>query len=106
MADLVDYLRDKLDHTDDVACTCARVDVGCWDEPPKTVRGRLNPGCPIHALKIVHPGMIGYIRGTQIVLFGDRWRCLECGGIGVAEAGEAGYADAWDHLDLHDRWRR
>jgi hypothetical protein len=48
MADLVDYLRDKLEHADDVVCTCSRrVFVG-WENPPETVRGRLNPACPIH----------------------------------------------------------
>jgi hypothetical protein len=47
MADLVDYLRDKLEHADDAMCSCSRVYVG-WENPPETVRGRTNPRCPIH----------------------------------------------------------
>jgi hypothetical protein len=46
VADLVDYLRDKLEHANDVVCTCGRVYVG-WDNT-ETVRGRLNPNCPEH----------------------------------------------------------
>jgi len=47
VVDLVDYLRDKLEHADEVVCTCSRVYVG-WDNPPQTVRGRTNPNCAIH----------------------------------------------------------
>jgi len=48
MSDLVDYLRDKLEHADDVVCTCSRVFVGWDNNPQQTVRGRLNPNCPEH----------------------------------------------------------
>ena len=46
--DLVDYLRDKLAHADDVVCTCGTIDVrnlGDWHAPP--IR-RLDQRCPVH----------------------------------------------------------
>jgi hypothetical protein len=43
MSDLVDYLRDKLEHADDVVCTCTYADFPAgrflWD---------FRKGCPIH----------------------------------------------------------
>jgi len=54
MPDLVDYLRDKLEHADDVVCTCSRVFVG-WDNPPETVRGRSNPNCVEHGARGTNP---------------------------------------------------
>lgn len=47
MSDLVDYLRDKLEHADDPVCLCDQVNIG-WPWAPETIRGRTNPNCPQH----------------------------------------------------------
>ena len=45
--DLVDYLRDKLDHADDPPCTCVWVDITAVTDADRTCM--LNSGdCPAH----------------------------------------------------------
>lgn len=54
MTDLVDYLRDKLDHADDAVCSCPDIDVSSAEDQatlPRhkwpTVKG-YDRRCPIH----------------------------------------------------------
>lgn len=56
MSDLVDYLRDKLEHAEDVVCTCPEIDLSRLGDPPdqrRLARG-LDPRCPIHGGRMVH----------------------------------------------------
>ena len=46
MSDLIDYLRDKLEHADDAVCTCTFVYVETFVGSEKFLRNWM--GCPRH----------------------------------------------------------
>jgi len=64
VTDLVDYLRDKLVHADDVVCSCPDIDVSTWADQARgerpTVKG-YEPTCPVHGIDGSEPI---YRRGT------------------------------------------
>ena len=47
----MDYLRDKLEHADDVVCTCPDLDISDWNDRAayriRTIKGQ-SPTCPEH----------------------------------------------------------
>lgn len=48
MPDLVDYLREKLEHSDDVTCTCPDVEITTWLDPEPVFTKGLDRRCPVH----------------------------------------------------------
>lgn len=59
MVDLVDYLRDKLEHAEDVVCTCPDVDISTVADYPGhrvTTKG-WDRGCPIDGVNGIKPIM-------------------------------------------------
>ena len=58
MADFADYLRDKLEHADDLVCRCPLIDTTTYFTPasmrPRMIRG-FNPACPIHGIDGTEP---------------------------------------------------
>lgn len=46
MPDLVDYLREKLEHSDDVTCTCPDVEITTWLDPEPVFTKWPGPAMP------------------------------------------------------------